>query len=90
VTQFLIWTTPFTGYGLISNCATPLHQDNNSQGSWFDMLTMVGEYQSGYTLKLENLDIDLEYNSGTMVALLGKFIKHGTPEAIGMYCAVHV
>jgi hypothetical protein len=33
-------------------------------------------------LKLENLDIDLEYNSGTMVALLGKLIRHGTPEAI--------
>jgi hypothetical protein len=76
VTQFLIWTTPFTGYGLISKCATPLHQDNNSQGSWFDMLTMVGEYQSGFTWKLENIDIKLEYNSGTMVTLLRKLIRH--------------
>jgi hypothetical protein len=26
-----LWTTPFLGYGLISNCITPMHRDNNSQ-----------------------------------------------------------
>lgn len=77
------WTTPFTGYGLISNCITPLHRDNNSQGTWYDFLTTVGEYQPGFKLKLENIDTELAYNSGTMVALLGKVVRHGTPEADG-------
>lgn len=77
------WTTPFTGYGLISNCNTPLHRDNNSQGTWFDFLTTIGEYNSGSTLQLDNIDMELEYDSGTMVALLGKIIRHGTSELVG-------
>jgi len=36
------WTSPFSGYGLISNCVTPAHQDNNSQGQWYDFLTTIG------------------------------------------------
>ena len=77
-----LWTSPFSGYGLISNCTTPLHQDNNSQGPWFDFLMTVGPY-SGSNLMLHSLGLKLRYDSGTMVALLGRIIRHGTTEANG-------
>jgi hypothetical protein len=78
LTLLRFWTTPFTGYGLISNGSTPFHRDNNSQGSWFDFLTTVGDYKPGSRLILNNLDLELQYDSGTMVALLGKLVRHGT------------
>lgn len=83
LTLLQFWTTPFTGYGLISNCFTPFHRDNNSQGSWFDFLTTVGEYERGSRLILKNLDMELQYDSGTMVALLGKLVRHGTTNFTG-------
>jgi hypothetical protein len=77
-----LWTSPFSGYGLISNCTTPLHRDNNSQAPWYDFLTTIGPY-SDCKLHLHNLGVELQYDSGTMVALLGKVIRHGTTEATG-------
>ena len=78
-----LWTTPFSGYGLISNCNTPLHRDNNSQGPWYDCLTTIGEYEIGGRLVLKNLGLELDYASGTMVFLLGKLVRHGTSEING-------
>jgi hypothetical protein len=71
-----LWTTPFSGYGLISNCNTPFHQDNNSQGPWYDCLMTIGEYEIGGRLVLKNLELELDYASGTMVFLLGKLVQH--------------
>jgi hypothetical protein len=76
------WTSPFSGYVIISNWLTLLHRDNYSQGAWYDLLTMVGEY-SGSKLILGNLGVELSYELGTMVALLGKLIWHGITEADG-------
>ena len=69
-----LWSTPFSGYGLISNCITPLHWDNNSQGPWYDCLTTIGEYENGARLRLKNLGLELDYASGMMVFLLGKLV----------------
>ena len=76
------WTSPFSGYGLISNCVTPAHRDNNSQGQWYDFLTTIGPY-SGSRLIIDNLGLEFEYESGTMVALLGKLLRHGIKEPEG-------
>jgi hypothetical protein len=78
-----LWTTPFSGYGFISNCITPLHRDNNSQGPWYDCLTTIGEYENGARLKLRNLGLELDYASGAMVFLLGRLVRHGTSEVNG-------
>ncbi|KAF8219058.1 hypothetical protein L208DRAFT_1124838, partial [Tricholoma matsutake] len=78
-----LWTTPFSGYGLISNCITPMHQDNNSQGPWYNCLTTIRDYEKGARLKLKNLGLELDYPSGTMVFLLGKVIRHGISEING-------
>ena len=69
-----LWTTPFSGYGFISNCITPLHWDNNSQGPWYDCLTTIREYDNGARLKLRNLRLELDYASGVMVFLLGRLV----------------
>lgn len=76
------WTTPFSGYGLISNCSTPLHRDNYSQGAWYDFLTTIGQYSEG-RLIIHNLGLEFEYKSGTMVALLGRLLRHGVKEPNG-------
>jgi hypothetical protein len=81
------WTSPFSGYGFISNCTTPLHRDNNSQGAWYDFLTTIGPY-SGSRLLLQNIGVELQYDSGTMVALLGKLLRHGTTEADGSHICI--
>jgi hypothetical protein len=73
-----LWMTPFSAYSLISNCTTPLHRDNHSQGPWYDCLTTIGEYGPGGRLKLANLGLELDYPSGTMVYLLGRLVRHGT------------
>ena len=78
-----LWTTPFSGYGLISNCTTPLHWDNNSQGPWYDCLMTIGEYEPGARLKLNNIGLELDYALGTMVFLLEKLVQHGTSEING-------
>lgn len=78
-----LWTTPFSGYGLISNCNTPLHRDNNSQGPWYDCLTTIGDYEIGGRLVLKNLGLELDYASGTMVFLLGKLVRHGVSNING-------
>jgi hypothetical protein len=76
------WTLPFSGYGIISNCVMLLHRDNYSQGACYDFLTTVGDY-SGLKLMLGNQGVELSYESGMMVALLGKLIRHGVTEADG-------
>ena len=77
-----LWMSSFSGYGIISNCKTPLHRDNNSQGAWFDLLTTIGPY-SGSRLILQNLGLELQYESGTMVAVLGRIVRHGTTDCNG-------
>jgi hypothetical protein len=76
------WTSPFSGYGVISNRITPFHRDNYSRAQWFDLLTTLGTYE-GSRLVLANLGLELQYDAGTMVALLGKILRHGVPETRG-------
>jgi hypothetical protein len=80
--------TPFSVYGLISNCTTPFHQDNNSQGQWYDCLTTIREYEKGARFKLKNLGLELDYPSGTMVFLRGKIVRHGTSEINGNWVCI--
>ncbi|KAF8228140.1 hypothetical protein L208DRAFT_1057278, partial [Tricholoma matsutake] len=83
-----LWMTPFSGYGLISNCITPMHRDNNSQGPWYDCLMTIRVYEKGAQLKLKNLGLELDYPSGTMVFLLGKVIRHGMSEINGNWVCI--
>ena len=76
------WTSPFSGYSVISNRFTPFHRDNYSRAQWYDFLATVGPYQ-GARLVFVNVGIEFQYNSGTLVALCGKIIRHGVTETTG-------
>jgi hypothetical protein len=65
-----------------------LHQDNNSQGPWYDCLTTIRDYERGAQLKLKNLRLELDYPLGTMVFLLGKIERYGTSEINGNWVCI--
>lgn len=78
-----LWTTPFSAYNIISNRETPYHRDNHSRAEWFDVLTTVGMY-AGARLVLANLNqLEFQYDSGTVIALCGKLLRHGVDEVRG-------
>src|SRR5271154_2149719 len=58
------WSTPFSGYSIISNRTTPLHRDNSAQPQWYDLLASFGTYGYG-EVKLRGIGITLEYRAGT-------------------------
>jgi len=70
------WTSPYTGFSLINNRDTPFHRDNGAGYSAMDTLLTVGKYQKGW-LYLPGLGYRLFYNSGTMVMLAGRVLRHG-------------
>lgn len=76
------WTSPFSGYSVISNRVTPFHRDNYSRAQWYDLLATTGPYE-GARLMLANIGVELQYDAGTMVALCGKILRHGVPETAG-------
>jgi len=76
------WTSPFSGYSIISNRMTPFHRDNYSRSSWYDFLIPLGPY-SGARLVFANLNVEVQYDSGTMVAFLGKILRHAVPPTEG-------
>ena len=70
-----MWTSPYTGFSLINNRDTPLHRDNGAGYTAMDTLLTVGEYKNGW-IYLPGLGYRLFYNSGTMVMLAGRVIRH--------------
>jgi hypothetical protein len=76
------WTSPFSGYNLISNRETPFHRDNFSRVAWYDLLTTLGP-ESHTRLLLPNIGIEMDYGPGTIVALGGTVLRHGVPMSEG-------
>ena len=71
-----IWTSPYTGFSLMSNRDSPLHRDNGGGYTAMDTLLTVGEYRNGW-LNFPGLGYRLFYNSGTVVTLAGRVVRHG-------------
>lgn len=76
------WGHPWTAMSIMVNRATPCHRDVNGRNTWMDVLVTVGDYTLG-RLELPGLGLRLEYNPGTVVALLGKVVTHGAAEVMG-------
>lgn len=70
------WTSPFTALSVIINRETPYHRDNGSCHAWMDILLTVGDYQDG-RIEFPGLGFRLKYDSGTLVALTGRLVRHG-------------
>ncbi|KAF8238009.1 hypothetical protein L208DRAFT_1244660 [Tricholoma matsutake] len=53
-----------------------------SQGPWYYFLTTISPY-SGSQLRLYNLGLEFKHKLGTIVALLGKLVRHGAKDPEG-------
>lgn len=83
------WSSPFSGYSVISNRCTPFHRDNQSRKQWYDLLVTVGEYQ-GAQLSLPGIGAMFAYDSGTLVGLSGRVLQHGVTKHTGSrLCLAH-
>jgi hypothetical protein len=76
------WPSVFNAVTILSNRETPLHRDNHSRPQWYDMLTPVGPYQQA-VLDLPGVGLKLAYESGTVVGLSGKVLRHGVKACDG-------
>lgn len=84
-----LWSSPFSGYSVISNRETPVHRDNSAQQEWYDLLVTIGPYHSA-VLMLPSIGVSLQYNSGTVVGLGGKVVSHGVEAPEGdRICIAH-
>lgn len=70
------WASVFNCVSVICNRQCPLHRDPRSTPEGFDIMTSVGHYGDG-VMTLSNLGIQLQYNSGVMVACSGHIVRHG-------------
>lgn len=76
------WNSVFNSLQVISNRETPLHRDNGSMASWFDVLVTVGPYKSA-KFCLPGVGLPCRYDSGTMMALSGRVLQHGVTDIEG-------
>lgn len=84
-----LWSSPFSGYSVISNRCTPLHRDNQSRKQWYDLLVTAGEYQDAQ-LSLPGIGTTFAYDSGTVVGLSGRVLQHGVSKHSGnRLCLAH-
>jgi len=72
-----VWGSPFTAITAISNRDTPYHRDNGAAHPWFDILVALGKYKNG-RMELPGLGMRFMYDPGTVVALVGRVLQHGT------------
>lgn len=74
--------TAFSAVSIISNRRTPFHRDPQTYLRCYDLLVSVGEYQNA-PIVLDGLNIQIQNNPGTIVAVPGKTIRHGVPRCAG-------
>ena len=70
------WQSVFTGISIISNRKTPSHRDKRARYEWFNMLLSYSDTETNPRLLINDLGLDLEYPSGTVVAFCGNILKH--------------
>lgn len=70
------WQSVYTGISVISNRTTPAHRDTKGKPEWFDTLTSYADPSARPRLLIKDVGLDLEYNSGTVVAFCGSIFEH--------------
>jgi hypothetical protein len=85
------WQSVYTGIAIISNRRTPFHRDTKGRPEWYDTLVNYSEATTSPRLVIEDIGLDLEYSSGTVVALCGSVLKHGveSPDVVNRICYAH-
>ena len=70
------WQSVYTGIQIISNRMTPAHWDSKGRLEWFDLLANFSGSGSKPRLLIEDLGLNLNYPSGTVVSLCGTVLQH--------------
>lgn len=73
------WPTAASGVSVIANRASVCHTDNKGCKEWYDILLTAGTYKECW-FRLPDLDLQLKYLPGTVVALNGRILKHEVVE----------
>ena len=73
------WPGAMPGISVISNHASICHLDINGHNEWYDILATAGTYK-GCWFCLPDLDLQLEYLPGTVVALNGCILRREVVE----------
>jgi hypothetical protein len=74
-----LWTSAFSGIGVIVNRITPPHRDAGGWRACYDLLVAAGNYKIAY-LDVADLGAKIEYNPGTVVAITGKILRHAVAD----------
>jgi len=77
-----IWASVFNGCQILSNRETPLHRDNNSCWEWYDLLCSIGPYADA-SFELPGVGLRFPYDTGVIVAICGRILRHGVSVANG-------
>jgi hypothetical protein len=71
------WQSVYTGISIISNRVTPAHRDSRGRPEWFDTLMSYSDPATKPRLEIQDLGLDLDYPSGSVVSLCGSIFEHG-------------
>lgn len=71
-----LWPSFFSGIEVITNRDTKQHRDLRSSAPVYDFLVSAGRHKNA-RLRLADLNANLSYDPGTVVALCGKILRHG-------------
>jgi hypothetical protein len=70
------WQSVYTGIAVISNRRTPAHRDSKGRPEWYDLLINYSGSEAKPRLLIEDIGLDLQYDSGAVVGLCGTIFKH--------------
>ena len=70
------WQSVYTGISIISNRITPRHRDTKGRPEWFDLLMNYAGTDAQPKLLINDLGLELNYPSGTVVGLCGMIFQH--------------
>ena len=73
------WQSVYTGIAIISNRITPPHRDTKGNPEWFDLLMNYAGSEANPKLLINDLGLELQYSSGTVVGLCGMILQHEVP-----------
>jgi hypothetical protein len=70
------WQSVNSGISVISNRKTPSHRDTKGRIEWYDTLLSYSNGAARPRLSLNDLGMELEYSSGTVVGFCGTVLQH--------------
>ncbi|KAJ3533264.1 hypothetical protein NMY22_g7403 [Coprinellus aureogranulatus] len=76
------WSSPFTGFALISNRETPFHRDTQGGKLLYDVVATFGRYRRG-RFAVPLFGSRFAYGPGTVFILPGFLFEHGASRVTG-------